>query len=101
MIIDYQYNRIILIHENDKEKEELNKLVADTEQDKGLMLWWGDTEYQGKELIAVQITSRLEKQFEEWGSKGGKKKGMTKVRGDSEYYRNIVKNRKKIDTKSD
>ena len=29
--------------------------------------------------------------FKRWGSKGGKKKGSTKVRGDSEYYRNIAK----------
>jgi hypothetical protein len=31
------------------------------------------------------------KQFQEWGKKGGSTKGKSKVRGNSEYYRNIRK----------
>ena len=30
-------------------------------------------------------------QFQKWGKRGGSKKGKTKVRGNSEYYRNIRK----------
>jgi hypothetical protein len=37
-------------------------------------------------------------QFKNWGKqggvKGGLKKGKSKVRGDSEYYRNIARKRK-------
>jgi len=34
-------------------------------------------------------------QFRLWGSKGGQKKGKSKVRGDSKYYSKIAKRRKK------
>ncbi len=30
-------------------------------------------------------------QFKQWGSQGGKKKGASKIRGDSEYYSKIAK----------
>jgi hypothetical protein len=33
-------------------------------------------------------------QFKEWGKQGGSKKGESKSRGDSEYYRNLAKKRK-------
>lgn len=32
--------------------------------------------------------------FKKWGAIGGRKKGETKKRGDSNYYRRISKNRK-------
>ena len=34
--------------------------------------------------------------FKRWGAQGGKTKGISKVRGDSEYYRTISKKRKGI-----
>lgn len=37
-------------------------------------------------------------QFKQWGKQGGKKKGQSKVRGDSEYYRTISNKRKKKST---
>lgn len=36
--------------------------------------------------------------FKRWGKQGGKKTGVTKRRGDSEYYRNLAKKRKKLHT---
>ena len=87
MIIYHKPKRIILIHENDEERDSLNKLVADAEKEKELMIWWGDEEYNNKEIIAVNISTP----FSNWGSQGGKKKGITKMRGDSKYYKNLAK----------
>jgi hypothetical protein len=39
-------------------------------------------------------------QFKKWGSKGGKTTGKSKVRGDSEYYRQLAKKRKNIKIKN-
>lgn len=91
MIVLYKPKRIILIHENDEEREKLNELVVSAEKDKELMIWWGDEEYNNKEIIAVKISTP----FSKWGAQGGKKKGKSKVRGDSEYYRTIAKKRNK------
>jgi hypothetical protein len=38
--------------------------------------------------------------FQKWGAQGGKKKGSSKARGDSEYYKNLAKKRKKNPVKS-
>lgn len=35
-------------------------------------------------------------EFKRWGSQGGKKKGSSKIRGNSEYYSNLSKRAKKI-----
>ena len=44
---------------------------------------------QGRHGILMKTYTK--EQFQKWGKRGGSKKGKTKVRGNSEYYRNISK----------
>jgi len=51
------------------------------------------------EMCLCDLSSIPLNTFRTWGAQGGKKKGKSKVRGDSEYYRKIAKRRKKKSTK--